>query len=86
MNVPGATKPAMPMLPCPVIAAATGCGAGRAARPSRTVTVRYPGFAIFLPKNTLPTVMSRYAAPPMIATSPESAMMPIIRYAVPANS
>ena len=53
----------------PVIATATGCGAG--ATPSFARTCANPGVSIFLPRNTLPTVISRYMTPPTIAASPQ---------------
>jgi len=47
--------------------------------PLRTGTCSKPGVTIFLPRNTEPTVMARYMAPPTIAARPDTAMMPIMR-------
>ena len=75
-NVPGATKPAMPMLRAVRADRRPRPAAAPARRRPSPARARSPGVSIFLPRNTLPTVISRYIAPPTIAARPQMPIRP----------
>ena len=61
-NVPGAMKPRMPTVACPVGIAAIG--AGRGAMPAWTGMRTAPGTSMRLPRKIEPTATRMYIAPP----------------------